>query len=56
MMPPQIVAAIRDWDEACDLDFRCPQAGRYPRNMVEYGNWAYKHAQNVVEFLRGLGA
>lgn len=52
-MPPKIMQAIWDWEETCDLDFRCPQAGRFPRNTIECGNWAYKHAQNIVDFLKG---
>lgn len=44
--------AVRDWDEVCDLDYRCPEAGRWPRYSDEYADWAWKHAKAVVEYLR----
>ena len=44
--------AVKDWDERCDLDYRCPGAGRWPRTMDEYADWAYNHAPAVVDYLR----
>lgn len=46
--------AVEAWDERCDLDFRCPEAGRWPRTWNEYASWAWDHAADVVDFLRGV--
>lgn len=48
----RLLEAVDAWDERCDLDYRCPEAGRYPRTWNEYASWAWDHADVVVEYLR----
>jgi hypothetical protein len=48
------VEAVHKYDLMCDLDFRCPQAGRWPRTIDEAGEWAMFAGRDLVEWARTI--